>query len=60
MLVKGATGDQRGTTESVPVEIIHNIYPTRILLYKMDKATDSNCCFCKVRDYIEYFLAAVR
>ena len=26
-------------------KIIHNIYPTRILLYKMGNATDSSCLF---------------
>ena len=39
-------------------KVIHNIYPTRILLYKMGKATDSNCCFCKVRDFIEHFFCS--
>ena len=39
-------------------KIIHNIYPTRILLYKMGKATDSNCCFCMVRDFIEHFFCS--
>ena len=39
-------------------KIIHNIYPTRILLYKMGKVTDSNCCFCKVRDFIEHFFCS--
>ena len=39
-------------------KIIHNIHPTRILLYKMGKAIDSNCCFCKVRDFIEHLVCS--
>lgn len=36
-------------------KILHNIYPTKILLYKM-KLTDSRLCLeCKEEDYIEHF-----
>ena len=36
-------------------KILHNIYPTNILLYKMGKVNSSNCDFCGVRDFIEHF-----
>ena len=36
-------------------KILHNIYPTNILLYKMGKVNSSNCNFCGVRDFIEHF-----
>ena len=36
-------------------KIIHNIYPTNILLYKMGKVNSSDCNYCGVRDYIEHF-----
>ena len=35
-------------------KIIHNIYPTNILLYKMGVSNSSNCS-CGERDYIEHF-----
>ena len=36
-------------------KILHNIYPTNILLYKMGKSDSSNCNHCNVRDFIEHF-----
>ena len=36
-------------------KILHNIYPTNILLYKMGKVNSSNCDYCGVRDFIEHF-----
>ena len=35
-------------------KIIHNIYPTNIVLYKMGVSNSSNCS-CGERDYIEHF-----
>ena len=39
-------------------KIIHNIYPTQILLNKMGKSTDSNCRYCGQRDFIEHFFCS--
>ena len=36
-------------------KLLHNIYPTNILLYKMGKVDSSNCNYCAVRDYVEHF-----
>ena len=37
-------------------KIIHNIYPTRILLNKMGLSENANCKYCpNERDYIEHF-----
>ena len=36
-------------------KIIHNIYPTQILLHKMGIAENSNCKYCHQRDYLEHF-----
>ena len=36
-------------------KILHNIYPTNILLYKMGKTNSSDCNYCGVRDFIEHF-----
>ena len=36
-------------------KIIHNIYPTNILLFKMKLATSQNCQYCNLPDYIEHF-----
>merc|ERR1712121_52314 len=37
-------------------KILHNIYPTNILLSKMGLATSKNCSFCPEKvDYLEHF-----
>ena len=36
-------------------KVLHNIYPTRILLHKMGKVDNNLCLDCKVIDYIEHF-----
>ncbi len=36
-------------------KIVHNIYPTKILLQKMGLADSSNCSYCNTRDYMEHF-----
>ena len=36
-------------------KIMHNIYPTNILLHKMKVKENNNCEFCSVEDYIEHF-----
>ena len=36
-------------------KIIHNIYPTQILLFKMGKSANSNCKYCNERDFLEHF-----
>ena len=36
-------------------KIIHNIYPTNILLYKMKISQSQNCKYCNVVDYVEHF-----
>ena len=36
-------------------KILHNIYPTNILLFKMGKKDSDNCDYCTVRDFIEHF-----
>ena len=36
-------------------KILHNIYPTNILLFKMGKKDSDNCDYCNVRDFIEHF-----
>ena len=40
---------------SLQWKIMHNIYPTNILLYKMGKVDSSDCSHCGVRDFIEHF-----
>ena len=35
-------------------KILHNIYPTGILLYKMGKQDDDQCKFCHERDTVEH------
>ena len=36
-------------------KLLHNIYPTNILLFKMKLSNTENCKHCKVKDYIEHF-----
>jgi hypothetical protein len=36
-------------------KIIHNIYPTSILLSKMGITNSPNCSYCNVTDFIEHF-----
>ena len=36
-------------------KIIHNIYPTNIMLHKMGISPSENCSFCNVKDYVEHF-----
>ena len=36
-------------------KLIHNIYPTNILLYKMSISPSQNCSYCDVVDFIEHF-----
>ena len=36
-------------------KILHNIYPTNILLYKMKIVDSMNCASCKTLDFIEHF-----
>ena len=36
-------------------KILHNIYPTNIMLKKMGKTETENCVHCGVKDYIEHF-----
>ena len=38
-------------------KILHNIYPTNILLEKMGIAPNSLCQICKVQDFTEHFFA---
>ena len=35
-------------------KILHNIYPTNIMLYRMREAESENCANCKEKDYIEH------
>ena len=35
------------------LKILHNIYPTNILLYKMNIKTTNKCDYCKMFDFIE-------
>ena len=35
--------------------VLHNIYPTNILLYKMKLAPSQNCQFCGEIDFVEHF-----
>merc|ERR1712004_36346 len=44
-----------GRLRSLQWKIMHNIYPTNILLYKMGKVDSSDCSHCGVRDFIEHF-----
>ena len=36
-------------------KIVHNIYPTNILLFKMKLKTSMNCTHCNVTDFVEHF-----
>ncbi len=36
-------------------KILHNIYPTKVLLYKMGKEPNNVCTTCNVIDYPEHF-----
>ena len=36
-------------------KILHNIYPTNILLFKMKLSENQNCKFCNELDYMEHF-----
>ena len=36
-------------------KILHNIYPTNILLHKMGLRNSPNCSFCNENDYMEHF-----
>ena len=36
-------------------KIIHNIYPTQILLCKIGKSANSNCKYCNEKDFLEHF-----
>ena len=36
-------------------KILHNIYPTKVLLHKMGKETDNICNSCNTTDYIDHF-----
>ena len=40
---------------SLQWKILHNIYPTNILLYKMKKIDTMNCLSCAEIDFIEHF-----
>ena len=35
-------------------KILHNIYPTNILLKKIGKKNSENCDFCSEKDYVEH------
>ena len=41
-------------------KIMHNIYPTNILLFKMSIKNTQNCEWCDEFDYIEHFFATCR
>ena len=36
-------------------KILHNIYPTNILLHKIGVKSTENCDYCEQKDYIEHF-----
>ena len=41
-------------------KILHNIYPTRILLEKMKVANNNKCTYCQEVEYIEHFFFSCR
>ncbi|XP_035699761.1 uncharacterized protein LOC118432322 [Branchiostoma floridae] len=40
---------------SLQWKILHNIYPTKILLHKMRIVENNKCIFCDIIEYIEHF-----
>ena len=41
--------------KTISWKILHNIYPTNILLFKMKLSNSQNCKYCDTIDYIEHF-----
>ena len=47
---------ERNTSASASLEILHNIYPTNIFLYRTGVVESKYCNYCKNEiDYIEHF-----
>ena len=53
MVARNCTSEIRLIT--LQWKILHNIYPTSILLHKMGKKNTNKCDYCETVDYVEHF-----
>ena len=53
--VKAMIASKESRLRLLHFKILHNIYPTNILLSKMKTKTSDRCEYCKTHDFIEHF-----